>query len=611
MQWLTGINSIRFFAIFLIFIYHLFRSFLPGGFIAVDIFFVISGFLITSKLIRESEKGKINYGRFLANRFLRIYPPLLACVLLTLALTLFVHPDVLVGLRQNAIAALTFSTNYVQLLTGGSYENIIAPNLFQHTWFLALEMQLYILAPLLMMAIISVTRERRKAIGVAGLVFLVLAIISDVLLIIYGGILGQPDRAYFAIDSHMGAFCLGAAYAVFNYFVPRTPRTPKIIPAIGLGLSLITITILSFKLEYIGSMTYYFGLPFVGFLTVVVLACIVKLQPNVRVRHKPVNIVRMFEYLGSLAFGIYLFHWPLSILLPNLLPPSLPIWLYAVINFIVSALLAFACSHFLHVERRLKMLRFYKKRRFAYAMAAFALFVPAICGLIRVPEKSSIAEQLHEMSALEIDDNNTEQERYLDTTSLVEKIEETLSVQLKLASDPSSRPNIIANSGAKSANSANVLVLGDSVTLGAKQALESTIPGVYVDAKESRSIITAASIIAGYSAKGRLPDTIVISLATNEYNITESLLGSIVSTAGKGKTFILVTAYAGPQQIRDRQNATLKRYAEKNDNIYIADWWEVAHNNWSLMYADHIHLNPEGRITYANLIYNAVRSSRR
>ena len=182
---------------------------------------------------------------------------------------------------------------------------------------------------------------------------------------------------------------------------------------------------------------------------------------------------------------------------------------------------------------------------------------------------------------------------------------------MKLASDPSSRPNIIANSGAKSANSANVLVLGDSVTLGAKQALESTIPGVYVDAKESRSIITAAGIIAGYSAKGRLPDVIVISLATNEYNITESLLGSIVSTAGKGKTFILVTAYAGPQQIRDRQNATLKRYAEKNENIYIADWWEIAHNNWSLMYADHIHLNPEGRIAYANLIYNAVRSSRR
>ena len=183
--------------------------------------------------------------------------------------------------------------------------------------------------------------------------------------------------------------------------------------------------------------------------------------------------------------------------------------------------------------------------------------------------------------------------------------------QFKIAAKPSNQPAVINGKGAKNANSANVLVLGDSVTLGAKQALESTIPNTYVDAKESRSIITATGIIAGYSAKGKLPNTIVISLATNEYHITDSLLQSIVNSAGKDKTFILVTAYAGPQQPREKQNAALKSYADKHDNVYIADWWEIAHNNWSLMYADHIHLNPEGRITYANLIYSTIRSARR
>ena len=101
------------------------------------------------------------------------------------------------------------------------------------------------------------------------------------------------------------------------------------------------------------------------------------------------------------------------------------------------------------------------------------------------------------------------------------------------------------------------------------------------------------------------------SLATNEYNITESLLQNIVSVAGVEKTFILVTAYAGPQQPREKQNAALKAYAEKRSNVFIADWWEVAHNDWSLMYADHIHLNPEGRIAYANLVYGVVRSASR
>ena len=188
---------------------------------------------------------------------------------------------------------------------------------------------------------------------------------------------------------------------------------------------------------------------------------------------------------------------------------------------------------------------------------------------------------------------------------------EIITAQFKVAADSSAQPKISYGAGAKNVSSANVLVLGDSVTLGAKQALETTIPGAFVDAKESRSIITATSIIARYSAKGKLPNTIVISLATNEYNITDSLLQSIINAAGSNKTFILVTAYAGPQQPREKQNAALKSYAAKHDNVYIADWWEIAHSDWSLMYADHIHLNPEGRITYANLVYSVIRSSRR
>ena len=162
-----------------------------------------------------------------------------------------------------------------------------------------------------------------------------------------------------------------------------------------------------------------------------------------------------------------------------------------------------------------------------------------------------------------------------------------------------------------SASTAKVLVIGDSVTLGAKVALESTIDGVFVDAKESRGIDSVTGILAKYAAKGRLPKIIVISLATNQRDITEGLLANIVNVGGWDRTYILVTAYAGPQQPRLVQNAALKSFANKFGNIYIADWWEISHNNWSLMYADHIHLNPEGRTTYANLIYNTIRSMKR
>ncbi len=611
MQWLTGINSIRLFAIFLIVTYHLFRSFLPGGFIAVDIFFAISGFLIVGKLIHESSHGRIKYGHFVLGRLLRLFPALLVCVLLTLILMLFVHPDVLAGMRQNTIAALTFSTNIVQLFSGGSYENVISPNIFQHAWFLALEMQLYLLAPLLIMVFMDISRSHRQAVRRLGAAFFILAVVSDILLMIYGGVMGQVDRAYFSIDSHMGAFCLGAAFAAFNYLVPRTPRTPKFIPAIGVILSLAVVSILSFKLDYSNPMTYYFGLPFTGFVTIISLFCIIKLQPNIRTRHKTPNLIRVTEWLGGLSFGVYLIHYPLYLLLPNLMPAGMPVWAYALVDTVVSFVMAYVLHRVLHVERRLKMLKYYKKRRLIYVAIIIVMFVPATISFIRIPEKSSIAKELENMSAQNEQGVDNDTVGYLNLKELTTTVKETITAQFRTAADSSAQPKISYDAGAKSVSSANVLVLGDSVTLGAKQALESIIPGTYVDAKESRSIVTATGIIAQYSAKGRLPNTIVISLATNEYNITNSLLQDIIDTAGKDKTFILVTAYAGPQQPREKQNDAIRKYAIEHDNVYIADWWEIAHNNWSLMYADHIHLNPEGRIAYANLIFSTIRGSRR
>ena len=148
------------------------------------------------------------------------------------------------------------------------------------------------------------------------------------------------------------------------------------------------------------------------------------------------------------------------------------------------------------------------------------------------------------------------------------------------------------------------------MTLGAKQSIEATTAKSFVDAKENRGIEAATGILSGYSASGKLPGTIVISLATNQRTITDAILQDIVNVAGTGHKFILVTAYAGPLQPREEQNAALKAFANKHDNVYIADWWEVSHDNWSLMYADHIHLNPAGRAVYANLVSNVIKGMR-
>ena len=616
MEWLTGLNSVRLFAIVLVVVYHLFRNALPGGFIAVEIFFTISGFLIFRKLVTEYDtREKILIGKYLKRRFLRIFPSLLACIVFTLALSFFLHPDLLAGLQWDTLAAGTFTTNLVELVQGGSYENTFAPNLFEQTWFLGLEMQLCLIAPFISLLFLNLAKKRKQAIRVLGVSLLTTGLLSGVLMALYGGLFGQQDRAYFAPDTHAMAFLLGGAYAVFNHLVPRTPRTPKAAPAIGLALSLAIISVLATKVSYSNALSFYFAMPFTAFLAVVMLACIVKLQHNHHARRKKNRALQIADYLGSLSFGIYLYHWPLYLALPHILPETTPAFVGTIICLGGSVLATILTGKILNgMKIRPKICAISKSKvdffkRNAYMIASRVLVVLALavpCGflLYRVPQESEITRQLNDSaSETELASGSID---YISHRKLLQNTERVILREFELAAD--SREGVVSRPyfAAANANTARVLVIGDSVTLGAKEAIEQTVESSFVDAKESRGIESASRILAEYSATGRLPDIIVISLATNERTMTDEILQSILNVGGEEKRYIFVTGYAGPQQPRETQNAALKAFAESRSNVEIADWWTVSHSDWSLMYADHIHLNPEGRAVYADLIKSVV-----
>lgn len=612
---LVGINSLRFFAIIYIVTYHLFREFLPGGFIAVEVFFCVSGFLVTSKICKQIEKdGELNWRQFVWSRLKRFYPTLILCVLLTLALGVFTNPDVFTGARRNSLTALTFSTNITELVTGGNYENTYLPNVFEHTWFLALMMQFYLVLPLLFKLFLKASASPRGAIRASGIALGFLGTASLILMACYGGLFNLPNRAYFALDSHMTALCFGAAYAVFRFFYPRPPRTSNRLACFGLILSATLITVMALRLHYDDSLTFIIGLPVTALLTLVMLACIIKLQHNIKERRKTMNIIRVTEAIGNLSYGIYLFHWPLYILLPYLLTPDTARWGYAAINIFLSLALSMLAFKIFSIKKPLKKL--HKRRRLArisYATFALVFVAASTITIIRAPQTSSIADQLSDAAnqdSSSLIEQSSVTPDYIGASQLLDESFTVLDAQLRLAQDAELTQIPTTSLAASDANSASVLVIGDSVTLGAKDAIESTIAKSFVDAKENRGIETACGILAGYAATGNLPPIIVISLATNQRNITDQTLQDIVNVAGNDRRFILVTAYAGPLQPRDSQNATLKNYANSHDNVYLADWWSVSHDNWSLMYADHIHLNPSGRAVYAKLLSNMIEGMR-
>ncbi|GEM_PF-1137052 len=619
MEWLAGLNALRFFAIILVVVYHLFRDILPGGFIAVEIFFAISGFLIFSKLITEYEtRDKIQIWKYLKRRLTRIYPSLFACIAFTILLSYFLHPDLIVGMPLDALAAGTFSTNIIELLQGGAYEETFTPNLFEQTWFLGLEIQLCVIAPFAVLLFSNLARKRKYAVRALGIGLLACAMLSGVLMALYGGAFGQADRAYFAPDTHLMAFFLGGAYAVFNFMMPRTPRTPKAAPAIGLILSLTTITILASKVNYSDAVSFYFVMPFTSFLTIVMLACIIKLQRNRHSRRKKSRLLQMADYIGSLSFGIYLFHWPLYLVLPHMLPESSPECLAPLLCIALSILLTILVKRiFAPSMRRAKDIILPKtsSENFKHqvliwssrALVLLAISVPCAFLLYRAPEESSITQQLN-TAKIEESQIATAPD-YISYRSLFSETERIVTREFELATDSTS--NVVERPylAALNPDSAKVLVIGDSVTLGAKDEIEHTIELSYVDARESRGIESASRLLSEYSTQGRLPDVIVISLATNERTMSDAIFEGILNAGGSDKKYIFVTGYAGPQQPRETQNAAIKHFAETHDNVFVADWWTVSHADWSLMYADHIHLNPQGRAVYADLLKSVIDRS--
>lgn len=630
------VDSLRFLAILLIVVYHCFTGFLPGGFIAVEIFFVISGFFICDKLLRESENNKGDFGgirgflKFLKNRLIRFCPTLLFCIIVALSIGFFASPDLLTGARPNTLFAATFSTNIANLFRSVTYENSLIPNFFNPTWFLALELQICLVFYLFMGAVYKIVgpkndKSRKRLNAVFAVVCLALAVISYLLMYVYGDFMGLKDRAYFGPDSHCGAFLIGAALAclIKNKDVKPAKQGRKWLPLlilIGAGASVITM---SFFMSYQESSWFTLGLAGTATLSVVMLMMIKKLQPM-----KPHKILDMiivpFEYLGRISFAIFLLHYPLYVLLPSIMS-GVPLEVVPYIAITISIVIAIILDKII--------MPFSKKHKIWFTILLLASLVLPIWSLVKAPDTSSIEENLNaEASQNEKKEEEKTEEVAVDyanlngLTSAVAESLEYFTAAKKFAKPypvyarayggaagsynasgraPWNTPDL---SNLSALSNARVLVLGDSVVLGATSSIYATVPGAYVDAMGSRNMADAINLLSSYRAAngGNLPRVIVIGLVTNYYAFNAGTLQSILDAAGPGHSFVFMTGYCGDYS-RAAQNSTIKAFAASHGNVQVGDWEPIAAANvYSYTYADHIHLAPAGRAAYANLINEKV-----
>lgn len=368
------IQALRALAVAAVLLYHLWPNRVTGGFVGVDVFFVISGFLITSHLLDEIRRtGRLGLARFWARRAKRLLPASLLVLAVTAAgILLWVPQTSWPQYLREVIASILYVQNWFLAFSSVDYlaaDNTESP--VQHFWTLSAEEQFYIALPLVLLVVIAATRRRSTRATVAGIAIAIgaITIASFIYSVVYTS--AAPGPAYFSTLTRAWEFGVGALVAMIPAGVPVLRRFA---PLAGVALIVLAISSFDEGTVFPGAAA---AIPVVGAALVAwsgrgsAVASIGRIRP--------------VAWLGRISYAVYLWHWPLIILLPHLTgrPLSTPDKVAILI-----ATLAVAWASTVHWEDRIRfsprLLGAATPRRVAWVTAGAMVLTAAlpVAGLV-------------------------------------------------------------------------------------------------------------------------------------------------------------------------------------------------------------------------------------
>ncbi|MBX3221614.1 MAG: acyltransferase [Labilithrix sp.] len=337
---------------------------LPGGYLGVDLFFVLSGYLITSILLREVERtGRIDLRAFWVRRARRLLPALLVLMpAIAVYARVWARPEEVRALRADAVATLGYVANWRAIYSGKSYWEIFAaPSPLEHTWSLAIEEQFYVVWPLVVaLVVVHLRRTRRTLLVVTA----ALAVASAALMLL----LWQPDRTsrvYMGSDTRAAGILAGVVLATvlapgekLRSGVVRALDAAGLVAAVGLGVAWA-------KLDGQSRFLYHGGLWLTELAALVLIACAVS----------PASVIaralslRPLVFMGTISYGVYLWHWPVDVVLT---PERVHVPAIALAAIRVVVTLAVALVSYYAIERPIRARGVFFGRPLVVVPAAFA-----------------------------------------------------------------------------------------------------------------------------------------------------------------------------------------------------------------------------------------------
>ena len=610
---IEGLDGLRALAIVAVLVYHLNASWLPGGFLGVDVFFVVSGFLITTLLVREHEStGRVRLSQFWVRRARRLLPALVLCVVTSVLIARAVSQDLLVDIGREILGALTFSTNWVEITAGTSYFDQTAPQLFMNFWSLAVEEQFYLVWPLLTLALLAVSSRVRVGAAVAvglGSSLLMAALFSPG---------SDGTRVYYGTDTHVMGLMAGAALA-FAWASPRL--APRVAPSrwgrfgpYAVPLALLVLLAEMALLDEQSTWTFRGGILLASLATAVLVMGVVERRPG-----GPRPVARVMRHpalgwVGARSYSIYLWHWPV-ILLVALDNPSAPgtvshlltrLWCVLVTVALADLTFRFVETPFrthgfrgvaVALGRGVSELTLRGRRVVAAVVAVLALATGVI--VLTAPDQSQTAQMLAQNEA-SADQQAPPSGAPSTAPSGAPSTPSTPGATAPSASATPSGPSATKASFAMPSGP-ELDAYGDSIMVGSLQALRYYFPGIRIDAKSNRRWSDGLAQVRARGSDNRR--AVILAFGTNA-GVDEDAVKQVLDTLGPKRMVVLVNIMAPFSRV-DSDNATLELVARGRSNVVVADWADAIRAHPDQVQSDRIHPT----ITGAHLFSKTVRQA--
>ena len=603
-KYLPSIDSLRALAVLAVIIYHVDVNYLPGGFLGVDLFFVLSGYLISSLIIKEFRKtGTVNLYNFYIRRARRLLPAVYFMITVGLVVMVLFNEVLLHKSHLDAIFGYIYSSNWWYIFHKLDYfDSFGAQSPFKHLWSLAIEEQFYMIFPLLFLL---VNRKKKSKDGtfklnknflyvVLGLILV--SLIAHILLFDINNI----SRIYFGTDTRAFSLLVGVVGAIL-YPMERlhtkvTPQQNLIYSVISLVSIATLITVMIYTSEY--NTWLYRG----GFLLVAILGLIVIISSGKQ--HTVMARLLSFKpvvFIGKISYSLYLWHFPILVLTTPVAEIGNTNIYFVILRVILTFVVAIVSYVFVETPiRKLgfknyikvifkKLKKYPRKSRRIYAGIVGVVLIFFVMGIFgkSVPFISTAFVKEMEVN---------KETQFVNNGNNKENKEEQNNDSNKENKDNNENKDEKNNTEKKYSS---VVVIGDSLTVDIGEKFQELYQGAVIDGKIGRQLYVAIEEAKSYSNYNNENSAIIFQLGTNG-PFTESQIEELVKVFDKADIYFVNIKV--PRAWEKTVNAALKQAQEKHTNINIIDWYSVANSSKNLFEPDRVHLNQNGIVEMTTLI---------